>query len=83
MKSSPLYIMNREELDEFTRHLQRMTNRLALTILLAATIVVLGLMMIIYHSPGWEQYGGWIFGLGFLFALGFGAWLMWELWRSG
>ncbi len=72
-----------EGLGEFTRQLQRMVNRLALSILLAAMIVGLGLLMVVYHPPGWERIGGWLFGLGFLFALAFGAWLMWNIWRSG
>lgn len=74
--------VNPESLTEFTHQLQRMTNRLALTILLAATIVALGVVMTIYHPPGWEQYGGLIFGLGFLLALGLGVRLMWSIWRS-
>lgn len=75
--------VNPESLNEFAHQLQRMTNRLALTILFAGFIVSLGLVMTIYHPPGWEQYGGLIFGLGFLFALGFGVWLMWNIRRSG
>jgi ubiquinone biosynthesis protein len=75
--------VNHEGLQDFARRLQQMVNRLALTILLAATVVALGLMMIIYHPPGWEIYGGWLFGLAFLFSLGLGAWMMWNIWRSG
>ena len=60
-----------------------MTNRLALTLLLAATIVALGLVMTVYHPPGWAQYGGWVFGVAFLFSLGLGGWLMWKIWLSG
>lgn len=75
--------INHEGLPEFTRQFQQMTNRLALSILLAAMIVALGLVMLVYHPPGWEQYGGWLVGLAFLFALGFGAWVMWNIWRSG
>lgn len=72
-----------EGLRDFTRQLQRMVNRLVLTILFSATIVALGLLMIVYHPPVWERVGGWLFGLALLFALGFGAWLMWSIWRSG
>ncbi len=71
-----------EGLPEFTQQVQRMTNRLALSILLAATIIALGLVMLVYHPPGWEQVAGWVFGLAFLFSLGVGAWLMWNIWRS-
>jgi len=60
-----------------------MTNRLAMTMLLAAAIVALGLVMVVYHPPGWAQYGGWLFGLAFLASPGFGGWLMWNIWLSG
>jgi ubiquinone biosynthesis protein len=75
--------INHEGLQDFARQLQQMINRLALAILLAATIVALGLMMIVYHPPGWNIYGGWLFGLGFLFSLALGAWMIWTIWRSG
>jgi ubiquinone biosynthesis protein len=71
-----------EGLKEFTRQLQLMVNRLAQTVLLAAIIVSLGLLMIIYHPASWERVGGWLFGLTFLLALGLGAWLIWSIWRS-
>lgn len=75
--------VSHEGVPELTRQLQRMTNRLALSILLAATIIALGLGMVVYHPPGWEQYVGWLFGLAFVFTLGFGAWLMVSIWRAG
>lgn len=75
--------VSHDGLHAFTQELQRMTNRLSLAILLAATIIALGLVMLVYHPPGWERFGGWLFALAFLFALGFGAWLMWNIWRSG
>ncbi len=75
--------VNHEGLRDFARQFHRMVNQLALTILLAATVVALGLMMTIYHPPGWEIYGGWLFGLAFLFSLTLGAWMMWNIWRSG
>ena len=54
-----------------------------MTMLLPAAIVALGLVMAVYHPPGWAQYGGWLFGLAFLASLGFGGWLMWNIWLSG
>ena len=75
--------VNHEGLRGFAHQLQQMVNRLAITIILAATIVALGLMMIIYHPPGWEIYGGWLLGFAFLFSLGLGIWMMWTIWRSG
>jgi ubiquinone biosynthesis protein len=75
--------VNHEGLHELIRSLQRMTNRLALAVLLSATLVALGLMMVVYHPPGWEQYAGYVFGFAFFLALGFGALLMWRIWRAG
>lgn len=75
--------VNHRGLKEFERQLQRMVNRLALSILLAAIILALGLLMLVFHPAGWEQYGGWVFTGAFLLVLGFGAWLMWTIWRSG
>jgi len=75
--------INHEGLHEFARQLHRMVNRLALSVLLAATIIALGLLMLVFHPAGWNIYGGWLFGLAFLFALGLGAWMMWTIWRSG
>ena len=75
--------VNHEGLQDFARQLHRMVNRLAVAILLAATVVALGLMMIVYHPPAWALYGGWLFGLAFLFSLGLGAWMIWTIWRSG
>ncbi|MCL5998099.1 MAG: AarF/UbiB family protein, partial [Chloroflexi bacterium] len=75
--------VNHEGLHDFIHALQRMTNRLALAVLLAATIVALGLMMVVYHPPGWEQYAGYAFGSAFLLSLGLGALLMWRIWRAG
>lgn len=71
-----------DDLAEFTHQLQRMVNRLALSVLLAATILALALLMLVYHPPIWEQIAGWVFALIFLASLGFGTWLMWRIWRS-
>lgn len=63
-------------LDVFERKLQRMVNRLALSILSAAIIVSLALLMLIFHPPVWEQYSGWVFFFVFVLALGFATWLI-------
>ena len=75
--------VNLDSLHEFMVQMQRMTNRLALAIILGATIVALGLILSVYHVPGWDQYGGWLFGMGFVFSLGFGMWLVFSILRAG
>lgn len=71
-----------DDLAAFVHQLQRMVNRLALSVLLAATILALALLMLVYHPPFWEQIAGWVFALIFVVSLGFGGWLMWRIWRS-
>lgn len=44
-----------EGLNEFIAELNRVANRLAMSILVAALIISVGLLMLIYHPPGWER----------------------------
>lgn len=62
---------------------QKMTNRLALSMLLSAVIIALSLVLVIYHPATWQRFGEIVFGLAFLSSLAFGAWLMWSILRSG
>lgn len=71
-----------EGLDRALGELNRLANRLAMSILTAALIVGLGLLMLVYHPPGWEAWGGWFFGLAFLVAVALGLRLLWSIWRS-
>lgn len=71
-----------EGLDEMRLELNRIANRLARSILLAALIIGLALLMLIYHPPGWETWGGWFFGLSFLAVFVLGVGLLWSIWRS-
>jgi ubiquinone biosynthesis protein len=75
--------VNYEGLREFSKQMQRMTNRLALAILLSATIVALGLVLVIYHPATWQQLGEFVFGFAFISSLCFGAWLIFSIMRSG
>lgn len=62
---------------------QLMLNRLAIAVLLAATIVALGLAVAIGRPEGWPRFAGWILSLAFPFTLLLGAWLVIGIWRSG
>jgi hypothetical protein len=53
-----------------------------MSILTSALIVGLGLLMLIYHPPGWKDYGGWFFGILFVLTVVFGIGLLWSIWRS-
>ncbi|MCL5025612.1 MAG: AarF/ABC1/UbiB kinase family protein [Chloroflexi bacterium] len=75
--------VNIEDVHELTRQLHRAVNRLALSLLFAALVVVLGMIAVLYRPFGWEQYSNWLFGAAVLFSLVFGAWLSWSIWRSG
>jgi ubiquinone biosynthesis protein len=71
-----------EGLDEALAQLNQAANRLAMSILLAALIIGLGILMLIYHPPAWVDWGGWFFGLSFLLAVVLGAGLLWSIGRS-
>ncbi len=70
-------------LRDFGTQMQKMANRLALSIILGATIVALGMIMQAYSPPEWVSVGRIIFGLALIFSLAFGAYIMWSIWKSG
>lgn len=83
MERGQLTVTARHEgVDELVIELNRIANRLASSILLAALIVGLALLMLIYHPPGWATWGGWFFGLAFLTVSVVGLRLLWSIWRS-
>ncbi len=75
--------INMQPIRFFMAQMQKMTNRLALAMLLSAVIVALALVLVVYHPATWESLGNIIFGLAFISSLAFGAWLMWSIIRSG
>jgi hypothetical protein len=60
-----------------------MTNRLALAMVLAASVVALGVALGVHGLPGIEGHVRILLALGFLFSLAFGAWLVASIWRAG
>jgi hypothetical protein len=60
-----------------------MTNRLALAVVLASSVVALGVALGVHRLRGLERYLDWLFTLGFMFSLGFGLWLVFSIWRAG
>lgn len=75
--------INLDVLQQFMAQMQRMTNRLALTVLLGATIIALGMVMVVYHPTAWQRFGQYVFAFAFISSVAFGAWLMWSIIRSG
>lgn len=75
--------INATPIREMMAQMQKMTNRLALSMLLSAVIVALALILVIYHPDAWRAIGEIVFTLAFLSSLAFGAWLMWSIIRSG
>ena len=69
-------------IEDFTREFQRMTNRLALAVILGASVVALGLAVGIRHVPELGPVVGWLLKLGLLFSLIFGGSVLWGIWRS-
>jgi ubiquinone biosynthesis protein len=76
-------IAHHEGLEEAVKEIQRSSNRVSMSILTAALVIGLGLLMLIYHPPGWQKYGGWFFGLLFIVIVFFGLGLLWKIWRTG
>jgi ubiquinone biosynthesis protein len=66
-----------------TAEFQRMTNRLALAVILGASLIALGLAAGIRHVPALEPVILWFFRLGLVFSLLFGLSIVWTMWRSG
>jgi len=63
--------------------MQKMANRLSLSIIIGATIVALGMVTQTYFPPEWTAIARIIFGGAFLFSVAFGAYIMWSIWKSG
>ncbi len=75
--------VNYDGFREIMAQMQKMANRLALSIIIGATIVALGMVMQVYMPPELVNIGRVFFGAAFLFSLAFGAYIMWSIWKSG
>ncbi len=75
--------INYEGLRPFINQMEKMTNRLAMAIVLGAVIVALGIVTVIYHPAIWQTFGQYLFFFAFISSLAFGAWLLWSIIRSG
>ena len=68
-------------LDPVMAELSRIANRLSLSILLAALIVGLALLMQLYHPPFWPRIAAPFFYLSAAAAVALGGWLVWSMVR--
>ncbi len=75
--------INQKILDELTGKLQKMTNRMALGMIVSAVIIALALVMAVYKFDVWQNLGEYIFGFAFISSLVLGGWLVWSILRSG
>ena len=76
------FIINVDRIRELLPVLQHMTNRLAIAILLAGTIVALGLVMVVYQPAQWQRLGEIIFAFALVVSFSFGLWLVWGMIRG-
>ena len=67
--------------DPVALHTERMVNRLVLGVLVAALIVGLSIVLVVYHPAVNQQWLGLLFGFAFVFVCLFGAYLMWTILR--
>lgn len=69
--------------DELLHEMKRMVNRISLSILLAATIIALGLAVVAYQPATAAHIVDVFLSVAFPLSLVFGALLMVSIWRSG
>jgi ubiquinone biosynthesis protein len=74
--------INYDGLKDIMAQLQKMVNRIALSIIIGATVVALGMIMQGYALTE-STFGRIVFGAAFLFSVGFGIYIMWSIWKSG
>ncbi len=67
--------------DPVALHTERIVNRLVLGVLVAALIVGMSIVLVVYHPAVNQQWLGLLFGLAFVFVCLFGAYLMWTILR--
>jgi len=72
-----------EGLGPIVREFQHMLNRLSISVLLAASIIALGLALAIGRPAGWPRFTGWMIAIAFPLTLALGLWLVASIWRSG
>lgn len=71
-----------EGLEQIRIDLNRVVNRLAMSILTSAVIISLTLLTAVYQPPGWNDWRGWFFSLALVAAVLFALWLLWAIARS-
>jgi len=76
-------MVRHEHLEEVTREFQRMTNRLSMALVVAASVVALSVAMAVQPATLLRGHLGWLFTCGFVFTLAFGLWLLLSVWRAG
>jgi ubiquinone biosynthesis protein len=74
--------INYDGLKDIMAQLQKMVNRISLSIIIGATVVALGMIMQGYALTE-STFGRVVFGAAFLFSVGFGIYIMWSIWKSG
>lgn len=69
-------------LEPVMRQFARAANRLSASIITAALLIALSLLMQLYHPPFWERAAGALFFLGVLATAAIGLWVLWTTIRS-
>jgi ubiquinone biosynthesis protein len=71
-----------EHVEAVMSRFEALVNRLVLGVIVAAFIVGLAVLMLVYHPRGWEEWAGIAFGVGFVIAAALGLVLAWTIVRS-
>jgi ubiquinone biosynthesis protein len=71
------------QMEAILKRLDRLVNRLAVAILLAALIIGLGLIIPRVTTAPLSIWGSALIIAGFVVVLALGVWLLWSMWRAG
>ncbi|WP_135553729.1 ABC1 kinase family protein [Paenibacillus cymbidii] len=74
--------INMEQVKPIIREVNKMFNRLALSILTSAILISLALVLLVYRPVAMTSNFGWLFAIGFAVAIIFGIAIMIFIWRS-
>jgi ubiquinone biosynthesis protein len=70
------------DLDEIMVRLERLTNRVIISVITAAFIIALAVLTTVYRLQVWDQFAGIVIILGFLLSSAMGLYLAWTILRG-
>lgn len=75
-------VVQHQELDASLNRIEKMANRLAVSVLVGASLVGFGLLLVAYRPDLSGSWWGWLFWIGFVFTAAAGIWLAFDIRRN-